>query len=62
MFGKKVKLSKEAYEKAEAIAEVKGYSSINELIEHLINKEFDEIRESGDEDTIEKLKGLGYIS
>jgi hypothetical protein len=32
------------------------------LISHLIEKEFEEIKEEGDENAIEKLKGLGYIS
>ncbi len=62
MFGKKVKLDKELFEKAEALMEIRGYSSIQELISHLIEKEFEEIKEEGDEDAIEKLKGLGYIS
>ena len=62
MFGKKVKLDKELFEKAEALMEIRGYSSIQELISHLIEKEFEDIKEEGDEDAIEKLKGLGYIS
>jgi metal-responsive CopG/Arc/MetJ family transcriptional regulator len=62
MFGKKVKLDKELFEKAEALMEIRGYSSIQELISHLIEKEFEEIKEEGDENAIEKLKGLGYIS
>lgn len=62
LFGKKLALRKEIFEKAEALREVKGYSSLEELVEHLIDKEFELIREGGDEKTIEKLKGLGYIS
>ncbi len=62
MFGKKVKLSKEVFEKAEALMEIRGYSSMEELINHLIEKEFQEIKDGGDEEAIEKLKGLGYIS
>ncbi len=63
MFGKKVKLSKEAYEKAKELVEKKGYSSLEELVEHLINREYE--REMGGTDREEaekKLKGLGYIS
>jgi len=62
MFGKKVKLSKDIFEKAEALMEIRGYSSMKELFSHLIEKEFQEIKEEGDEEAIEKLKGLGYIS
>ena len=48
LFGKKLALRKEIFEKAEALREVKGYSSLEELVEHLIDKEFELIREGGD--------------
>ena len=35
--GKKVKLSKETFEKAKELVEKRGYSSLEELVEHLIN-------------------------
>ncbi len=57
---KKVKISDEAYEKAKELVEKKGYSSVEELVEHLINKEYTEESEGGGEE--ERLKGLGYIS
>ena len=60
---KKVKLSKESLQKAEEIITFHGYSSLDELIEDLINKEYEKIK-SGDnkEELAEKLTGLGYIS
>ncbi len=57
---KKVKISDEAYEKARELVEKKGYSSVEELVEHLIDKEYTEQGEGGGEE--ERLKGLGYIS
>jgi len=59
----KVKLSKEADQKAEAIIAFHGYSSLEELVEDLISKEYDKIK-SGDnkEELANKLSGLGYIS
>ncbi|MCX6555740.1 MAG: hypothetical protein NTZ12_12135 [Candidatus Aminicenantes bacterium] len=59
----KVKLSKEADQKAEAIIAFHGYSSLDELVEDLINKEYEKIK-SGDnkEELASKLSGLGYIS
>ncbi|MBN2345444.1 MAG: hypothetical protein JXO51_03570 [Candidatus Aminicenantes bacterium] len=59
----KVKLSKEAGQKAEAIIAHHGYSSLEELVEDLIGKEYDKIK-SGDnkEELASKLSGLGYIS
>ncbi len=59
----KVKLSKEAGQKAEAIIAFHGYSSLEELVEDLISKEYEKIK-SGDnkEELANKLSGLGYIS
>jgi len=59
----KVKLSKEAGQKAEEIIAFHGYSSLDELVEDLINKEFEKIK-GGDnkEELANKLSGLGYIS
>jgi hypothetical protein len=59
----KVKLSKEADQKAEAIIAHHGYSSPEEMVEDLIGKEYDKIK-SGDnkEELANKLSGLGYIS
>lgn len=60
---KKVKLSKESSQKVEEIIAFHGYSSVEELIENLINNEYEKIK-SGDkkEEQAEKLSGLGYIS
>jgi hypothetical protein len=59
----KVKLSKEAGQKSEEIIAFHGYSSLDELVEDLINKEYEKIK-SGDnkEELANKLSGLGYIS
>jgi hypothetical protein len=59
----KVKLSKEAGQKADEIIAFHGYSSLDELVEDLINKEYEKIK-SGDnkEELASKLSGLGYIS
>lgn len=57
-----VKLSKPLCERARRAAEALGYSSLEELIEHAIEKELTnfEGRESKD-DVMRKLKGLGYL-
>ncbi len=61
---KKAKLSKEAIQKAEEILAHHGYSSLDELVENLINNEFEKINsgEGDKEEQAEKLTGLGYIS
>lgn len=60
----KAKLSKEAAEKAEDIIAFHGYSSLEELVENLINNEYDKIKsgDSSKEEQAEALTGLGYIS
>ncbi len=59
----KVKISKEAAAKADEIQAYRGYSSLEEMVEDLIAKEYDRIK-SGDkpEEMASKLSGLGYIS
>ncbi len=61
---KKAKLSKEVFEKADEIIVFHGYSSLDELVENLINSEYEKIKsDDGDsEEQAEKLSGLGYIS
>ncbi len=60
----KAKLSNETAAKAEEILAFHGYSSLDELVENLINNEYQKIK-SGDsdkEEQAEALTGLGYIS
>lgn len=60
---KKVKLSKEAEQKADEILAFHGYSSMDELVENLINNEYEKIKSGDDkEEMADKLTGLGYIS
>ena len=60
----KIRVSRDLFERARDHAEAAGYSSVEELVAHLLEKEID--REEGSaesEDLIEKrLKGLGYLS
>ncbi|MGB9836465.1 MAG: hypothetical protein ACPLRX_06980 [Candidatus Saccharicenans sp.] len=59
----KVKLEKELYEKIKKIAEVAGYSSTEEFIIHLLEKEVAKFEGADSEEEVKKrLKGLGYIS
>lgn len=59
----KVRLEKELYQKIEKIAEAAGYSSAEEFIVHLLEKEVSRFEGADSEEEIKKrLKGLGYIS
>jgi metal-responsive CopG/Arc/MetJ family transcriptional regulator len=60
---KKVKLSSECAQKADEIIAHHGYSSLDEMVESLINNEYQNIKSDDDKDEqVEKLSGLGYIS
>ncbi|MGA8599575.1 MAG: hypothetical protein WB676_33045 [Bryobacteraceae bacterium] len=57
-----VKLNKLLCQRARYAANKMGYSSLEEFIEHAIEKELAQFEEGqSKEDVIKKLKGLGYI-
>jgi len=59
----KVKIEKILFEKVEKFAAMSGYTSPEEFITHLLEKEIAKIEEADSEEEIKKkLKGLGYIS
>ena len=61
--GTKVKIEKELYEKAGKYAKVAGYTSVEEFINHIVEKEMSTFGEGESEEEIKKkLQGLGYIS
>jgi metal-responsive CopG/Arc/MetJ family transcriptional regulator len=65
MFGNqnKVKLDKDLLERIEKVAEVAGYASREEFIQHVLEREVARFEgASSDEEITAKLKGLGYIS
>ena len=62
MFGPKVKVDRELYERLERCAEAAGYSSTDEFIRHTLEKAAAAIEEADSEEEIKKrLQGLGYI-
>jgi metal-responsive CopG/Arc/MetJ family transcriptional regulator len=63
--GPKVKLEKELYEKLKKFADAAGYSSLDEFVNHILERELQAMDTGGDQDPEkmrEKLRGLGYIS
>ena len=64
MFGQpKVKIDRALYEKITRVAEVAGYSSVQEFVTHALEKELAQFEGADSEEEIKKrLKGLGYIS
>ncbi len=57
-----IKLKKELRERVERCAKVAGYSSAQEFVEHIIERELAKLEDATtDEEIVKKLKGLGYI-
>ena len=57
-----VKLKKTICDRARLVAEKAGYSSLEEFIEHALEKDLARLEEAeSKEDLIHKLKGLGYL-
>jgi len=63
MFGSGIKLDKALLTRAKRHADLAGYSSVEEFIAHVLEKELAKLEGSDSEEEIKKkLKGLGYIS
>ena len=57
-----VKLSKALCDRARLLVEKAGYSSLEEFIEHAMEKDLARLEEADSkENLIKKLKGLGYL-
>lgn len=58
----KIKIDDNLYDRVKKVAEVAGYSSPEEFMVHIIERELAKVEASDDEKTvIERLKGLGYL-
>ena len=64
MFGSsKIKIDKDLLERCKKFAGLAGYSSVEEFIEHALEKELVQLEDTDSEEEIKKkLQGLGYIS
>lgn len=57
-----VKVNKELWEKVKKIADAEGYSSAEEFVVHVLEREAAKLEDAqSDEEIVRKLKGLGYI-
>ena len=63
MATEKIKLDKDLIAKLKKYASLSGYSSVEEFVTHVLEKEVAKFEDSDSEEDIKKkLKGLGYIS
>ncbi|MGH9620573.1 MAG: hypothetical protein ACRD45_12850 [Bryobacteraceae bacterium] len=57
-----IKLDKDLVARAKKCSELAGYSSPEEFIEHIVEKELSRLEGAeSDEAIVKKLKGLGYL-
>jgi predicted CopG family antitoxin len=62
MFGPKVRIEKDLYERLKRYAEAAGYSSVDEFITHTLEKAAAAADEADSEEEVKKrLQGLGYL-
>lgn len=62
MFTASIKLNKDLAARVKRCAEAGGYSSVQEFVEHVLERELTKIESSeSDEEIARKLKGLGYL-
>lgn len=58
----KIKIDSSLYDRVKKVAELAGYSSSEEFIVHVIEKELSVLESAGsDEEVTERLRGLGYL-
>ena len=62
MFGQTIKLNKDLLARVRKCSAAAGYSSPEEFVEHVLERELAKIEQSdSDEEIVKKLKGLGYL-
>ncbi len=58
----KIKIDKNLFERLKSVTEIAGYSSVEEFVTYMIEKELEKIEsDEGSKAVEEQLRGLGYI-
>ena len=59
----KIKVESGLYDRLKEVTKIAGYSSVEEFVTHMIEKELEKIEVTEDDDKAveERLRGLGYI-
>ena len=62
MFNTTVKLKKATWQRVKRCADAAGYSSPEEFVEHVLEKELAKLEDAeSDAEIVKKLQGLGYL-
>jgi len=58
----KIKIDDNLYDRVKKVAQLAGYSSPEEFIVHVIERELSKLEGAADEkEVVERLRGLGYL-
>ena len=59
----KIKIENDLYDRVRQYSKIAGYSSAEEFVTHILEKELSSVDEADSEEEVKKrLQGLGYIS
>ena len=62
MFNTTIKLKKATWQRVKNCSDAAGYSSPEEFVEHVLERELAKLEDAeSDEEIVKKLQGLGYI-
>lgn len=62
MFNTSIKLKKTTWQRAKRCAKAAGYASVEEFVEHVLEKELRKFDDAeSDDEIVKKLRGLGYL-
>ncbi len=62
MFDTTIKLKKKTWQRVKRCSEAAGYSSPEEFVEHVLERELAKLEDAeSDAEIVKKLKGLGYL-
>ena len=62
MFNTSIKLKKSTWQRVKRCSEAAGYSTPEEFVEHVLEKELARLEDAeSDAEIVKKLQGLGYL-
>jgi 4-hydroxy-3-methylbut-2-enyl diphosphate reductase IspH len=62
MFNTSIKLKKNTWQRVKRCSQAAGYSTPEEFVEHVLDKELAKLEDAeSDADIVKKLQGLGYL-
>jgi metal-responsive CopG/Arc/MetJ family transcriptional regulator len=62
MFEPTIKLNKDLWNRVKKVADAAGYSSPEEFVEHIVERELAKLEDAAsNEELLKKLQGLGYM-